>query len=181
MQGCECRTPTSAPLGTREKVAMQPRSGQFVGIDVGKFELAVALHPGGPTFTVANTATGHAQVLRRLGPEPAAIVLEATGRYHRAVHAALVAARLPAAVINPSRLHGFRVSEGVQAKTDGLDAEILARFAEQKRPAPTPLPSAARLQVTEAVRYRDFLVTQKQAFVNRRAEMSPHCAAATTR
>ena len=50
--------------------------------------------------------------------------------------------------INPGRLHGFRISEGIQAKTDGLDAEILARFAEQKRPDPTPLPSATQVQVT---------------------------------
>jgi transposase len=150
---------------------MHPPSGQVVGIDVGKFAVAVALRPAGTTFTVANTALGHTQLLRRLGADPAAIVLEATGRYHRAVHAALVTAQFPAAVINPSRLHGFRVSEGVQAKTDGLDAELLARFAEQKRPAPTPLPSAARVQLADAVRYRDFLVTQKQAFANRRQEM----------
>lgn len=150
---------------------MHPASGQCVGIDVGKFELAVALRPAGTAFRVTNTARGHAQLLRRLGPAPASIVLEATGRYHRAVHAVLVAAHLPAAVINPSRVHGFRISEGIQAKTDGLDAEILARFAEQKRPAPTPLPSAARVQVTDAVRYRDFLVTHKQAFANRQAEM----------
>jgi len=150
---------------------MHPASGQFVGIDVGKGELAVALRPAGVTFTVANTARGHAQLRRRIGPDPASIVLEATGRYHRALHTALVTANLPAAVINPSCLHGFRISEGIRAKTDGLDAELLARFAEQKRPAPTPLPSAARVQLTDAVRYRDFLVTQKQAFVNRQAEM----------
>jgi transposase len=155
------------------EVIMQPTPGQFVGIDVGKLELAVALRPAGITFTVANTATGHREVRRRIGPAPASIALEATGRYHRALHAALVMAHLPAAVVNPSRIHHFRRSEGIQAKTDGLDAEVLARFAEQKRPEPTPLPSAAQVQLTEAVRYRDFLVTQKQAFVNRRAEMPP--------
>ena len=152
---------------------MHPASGQFVGIDVGKFELAVAVRPSGLAFTVRNTASGHAQLRRRIGADPAAIVLEATGRYHRAVHAALVTAHLPVAVINPSRLHGFRLSEGVQAKTDGLDAEILARFAEQKRPQPTPLPNPARAELGEWVRSRDFLVTQQQAFANRRREMPP--------
>lgn len=152
---------------------MHPPSGQFVGIDVGKYELAVALRPAGVTFTVPNTAAGHRALRRRIGAAPASIVLEATGRYHRAVHAALVTAQLPAAVINPARLHGFRVSEGVQAKTDGLDAEILARFAEQKRPAPTPLPSPARVALTDWVRSRDFLVAQQQAFANRQREMPP--------
>jgi transposase len=155
----------------RSEVIMQPAPGQFVGIDVGKNEVAVALRPAGIAFTVANSARGHAQLRRRIGDAPASIVLEATGRYHRALHAALVTANLPAAVVNPARVHGFRISEGIQAKTDGLDAEILARFAEQKRPVPTPLPRAAQIQLTDAVRYRDFLVTQKQAFANRQAEM----------
>jgi transposase len=146
---------------------------QFVGIDVGKFELAVALRPAGVAFTVANTATGHTELMRRIGPAPASIVLEATGRYHRALHGALVTAQLPVTVVNPSRIHGFRIGEGIQAKTDGLDAEILARFAEQKRPDPTPLPSPARAALTEWVRTRDFLVVQRHAFENRQQEMPP--------
>lgn len=150
---------------------MHLASGQFVGIDVGKVELAVAVRPAGIAFTVANSASGHAELVRRIGPAPVSIVLEATGRYHRALHAALVTAALPAAVINPSRIHGFRLSEGIQAKTDGLDADVLARFAEQKRPEPTPLPTPAQIHLTETVRERDFLVTQKQAFVNRMAEL----------
>ncbi|MBA3895380.1 MAG: transposase [Gemmatimonadales bacterium] len=152
---------------------MPPGPNHFVGIDVGKRELAVAVRPAGPVFTVTNTAQGHAHLLRRIGPDPACIVLEATGRYHRPLHTTLITAGLPVTVINPSRLHGFRLSEGVQAKTDGLDAEILARFAEQKRPAPTPLPSPARVELGDWVRTRDFLVTQREAFTNRRAEMPP--------
>lgn len=151
---------------------MHPPAGQYVGIDVGKHELAVAVRPAGIAFVVPNTAQGFASLLRRIGPAPASIVLEATGRYHRALHTTLITAAAPAAVINPSRIHGFRISEGIQAKTDGLDADILARFAEQKCPAPTPLPTLTRLQVTDLVRERDFLVSQKHAFTNRRDDLT---------
>ena len=150
---------------------MQPVPIQFVGIDVGKTELAVVIQPAGIRGTFPNTARGHRHLLKHLGPEPACIVLEATGRYHRAVHQALAAADRPAAVIDPARVHGFRISEGLKAKTDRLDAELLARYAEQKRPAPSPLPSPARTALTDWVRTRDFLLGQRQALLNRQAEM----------
>lgn len=148
---------------------MQPSC--YVGIDVGKFELVVAIRPAGTTFTVPNTRQGYRQLLEQLGPGPRAIVMEATGRYHRALQQALADAGSPAAVVDPARIHGFRISEGIKAKTDGLDADLIARFAEQKQPAPTPLPDPVRTALTEWVRSRDFLVSHKQAFANRLAEM----------
>ena len=152
---------------------MHPAHPQFVGIDVGKHELAVAIQPTGTHFTLPNTVRGHRQLLQRLGAAPACIVLEATGRYHRVLQLALAGADRPAAVIDPARVHGFRISEGIRAKTDGLDADLLARYAAQKQPAPSPLPSPTRTALADWVRSRDFLVSQRQALVNRRAEMPP--------
>lgn len=144
----------------------------FVGIDVGKYELVVAIEPEGRTVTVRNTAQGWRQLIQQV-PPASCIVLEATGRYHRGVTRALDRAGLAPAVINPARIHAFRRSEGRAAKTDGLDAALLARFADQKRPAPAVLPSPARVQLAEWVRYRDFLVAQCVAVRNRRQEVPP--------
>lgn len=142
----------------------------FVGIDVGNQELVVAVRPAGPAFVVRNTPQGWRSLIHRLAA-PTCIVLEATGRYHRGVTRALDRAGLTPAVINPARIHAFRRSEGWAAKTDGLDAELLARFAEQKRPSPWVVPSAACARLAEWVRYRDFLVTMQVACRNRRQEM----------
>ena len=149
---------------------MRCAAEHFVGIDVGKQELVVAIQPEGRTFTVRNTPQGWRHLVRQVAPS-GCIVLEATGRYHRGVTRALDRAGLTPAVINPARIHAFRRSEGLTAKTDGLDAELLARFAAQKRPAPTVLPSAACARLAEWVRYRDVLVTMQVALRNRRQEL----------
>lgn len=143
----------------------------WVGIDVGKRERVVAIRPGGRTFTVRNTPKGWREMRGQLGPAPAGIVLEATGRYHRGGTRALDRAGLAVAVINPARIHAFRRSEGLAARTDGLDADLLARFAEPKRPVPTGLPSPAREQLAKLVTCRAFLVGQRVALTNRRQEM----------
>lgn len=145
-----------------------------VGIDVSKATLDVALLPSETTFRVANTVTGWQTLLQRLAVvAPVCIVLEATGRYHRGVTAALAAAGMPPAVINPSWTHAFARSEGRRAKTDRGDARLLARYAAQKRPPPTPVPTATTRQLADLASYRDDLVGMRTMEKNRLAGMEP--------
>lgn len=116
----------------------------FVGLDVAKAHVDVAVRPGGEQWRVANDEAGLAELvprLRTLGP--ALIVAEATGGFERAAIAALAASGLPVVVANPRQVRDFARATGQLAKTDQLDAGILALFAERVRPAPRPLPDAA--------------------------------------
>lgn len=135
-----------------------PARPHFVGIDVSKATLDVAILPGETTFQVPNDATGWAVLLTRLPAEGAlTIVLEATGAYHRGVTLALAGAGHPPAVVNPERTHAFIRSEGVRAKTDRIDAGLLARFGQQKQPAPSPVRPANARQLAELVACREDL------------------------
>lgn len=116
----------------------------FVGIDVAKAELVVTSRPSLTRWTVANTAAGIADLIaqvRELAPE--LIVLEATGGYERDVVAALFAADLPAVVVNPRQVRAFAKATGQLAKTDRIDADVLALFAERVRPVWRPLADEA--------------------------------------
>jgi transposase len=115
----------------------------FVGIDVAKAELVVAVHPSHEHWTVANEERGVRTLVDRLvALGPTLIVLEATGGYELLGVAALGAAGLPVVVANPRHVRDFARATGQLAKTDRLDAELLARFAERVRPAIRPLPTA---------------------------------------
>jgi transposase len=115
----------------------------FVGIDVAKAELVVAIHPTNERWAVANDERGvHTLVERLRAVAPTLIVLEATGGYELLGIAALVAAGLPVVVANPRQVRDFARSTGQLAKTDRLDADILAVFAERVRPAVRPLADA---------------------------------------
>lgn len=115
----------------------------FVGIDVAKAELVVAVHPGDARWTVANDERGVRTLVERLRETaPTLIVLEATGGYELLCAAALAAGELPAVVANPRQVRDFARATGQLAKTDRLDADILARFAEQVRPAVRTMPTA---------------------------------------
>lgn len=114
----------------------------FVGIDVAKDVLDVALRPSGAHWSVANSEPGIAHLLQQLAsPAPTLIVLEATGGYERAVVGALAAAQLPVVVANPRQVRELARASGQLAKTDTLDAGILALFAERVRPEIRPLPA----------------------------------------
>jgi transposase len=114
----------------------------FVGIDVSKDHLDVACRPGA-AWRAANDDGGIAATAARLaGLGPACVVLEATGGYEAPAVAALAAAGLPVVVINPRQARRFAEVVGAAAKTDRIDAAVLARFAEQIRPEPRPLPGA---------------------------------------
>src|SRR6516164_6885508 len=111
----------------------------FVGIDVSKARLDVATRPGGAAFRVANDPAGLAELVGRLGPlSPALVVVEATGGYELPAVAALQAAGIPVAAINPRQARDFAKGTGRLAKTDRIDAAALAHFAEAVRPEPRP-------------------------------------------
>jgi transposase len=113
----------------------------FIGIDVAKRELEIAERPSGARWTAANDATGLAAVVGRLRERGVVrIVVEPTGGYEVAVVAALSAAGLPVVVVNARQVRDFARAVGRLAKTDAIDAAMLAYFAQAIRPALRPLP-----------------------------------------
>jgi transposase len=145
----------------------------FVGIDVAKARLDVACRPG-PAWQVANAPAGLAALVDRLVPlGPALVVLEATGGLEVPVAAALAAAGLPVAVVNPRQVRDFARAAGTLAKTDRLDAAVLAHFAEALRPAPRPLPDATARQ------WQDLLARRRQLLELRGMEQNRLATAAT--
>lgn len=140
----------------------------FVGIDVSKARLDVASHPAGPTQSVANNATGIKTLVEQLrAVKPTLIVLEATGGIERSVVRALVAAELPVTVANPRQVRDFAKATGQLAKTDVLDAHILARFAEAVRPALRPLPDEMTLELRALIGRRRQITEMLTAEKNR--------------
>lgn len=120
----------------------EPRSAGYVGIDVAQATLEVAT-TAGPTLQVANDPAGHAALVAWLAPQGVRlVVLEATGGYERAAVAALSAAGVPLVVVNPRQVRDFARATGQLAKTDRIDAQVLARFGERLQPAPRPVSDA---------------------------------------
>lgn len=150
-------------------------SDTYVGIDVSKATLDVAITPTGPPpWTVPNTPTGRTALVTALRAHPPVlIVLEATGGYETAAVSALALAGLPVAVVNPRHVRDFAKALGVLAKTDRLDATVLATFAERVRPAPRPLPDDAQVELRALVTRRGQLVEMRTAEQNRLATARP--------
>jgi transposase len=146
----------------------------FVGIDVAKAQLDIALRPTGTRWAVTNDDAGIASLIPRLQElAPQLIVLEATGSYQRAVVAALAAAGLPVAVVNPRQARDFAKATGQLAKTDALDARALAHFAEAVRPMPRPLPDAQANELRALLARRRQLVAMRTAEQNRLGSAPP--------
>ncbi len=142
----------------------------FVGIDVAKAELVVALRPEGTQWTVPQTEAGWtALALKLQALAPALVLLEATGGLEVPVAGTLATAGLPVAVVNPRQVRDFAKATGILAKTDGVDAHVLARFAEAVRPAPRPLPDAATRALEALVTRRRQLVEMLTEEQNRLA------------
>ncbi|OQW36761.1 MAG: transposase [Nitrospira sp. SG-bin1] len=141
----------------------------FVGIDVSKAQLDVAQRPGG-RFTVPNTEAGVTQLLARLAAEPPTlIVLEATGGVELPLTGALATAGLPVVVVNPRQIRDFAKATGQLAKTDALDAQVLAHFADVVRPEPRRLPDAQTQELAALVTRRRQLIEMLTAEKNRLA------------
>jgi transposase len=127
----------------------------FVGIDVSKDRLDVHLRPSGQAFAVPRDGPGFDQLLTRLRADPPAlVVLEATGGFELTVAAAIAGAGLPLAVVNPRQIRDFARATGRLAKTDRLDAQAIALFAERIRPEPRPLLDATAQALAELVARR---------------------------
>jgi transposase len=145
----------------------------YVGIDVSAAQLDVAVYEG-PIRSHRNDASAIAGLVAELrGAGATLVVLEATGVYHRAVTSALVAAHVPVAVVNPRQVREFARSTGQLAKTDRLDAAILARFAAVVRPPPRPVPDAATQELVALLERRRQLVEMLTAEKNRLAVARP--------
>jgi transposase len=115
-----------------------------VGIDVSKAELAIASYPTEERWTSRTTPEAIEEVVRRLAAlQPTVIVVEATGGYEMAVVAACAAVPLPVAVVNPRQVRAFAQALGRTAKTDAIDAHVLALFGARVQPAPRAVPDAA--------------------------------------
>ena len=147
---------------------MTPSADRFVGIDVSKHHLDVALRPSDERWTTPNTSDAFGPLVKRLkARQPTLIVLEATGGLETAVVAELAYAGLPVAVVNPKRVREFARASGQLAKTDQLDADVLAHFAEAIRPPVRPLPSAESDQLAALVTRRRQVLDMLTAERNR--------------
>ena len=140
----------------------------FVGIDVSKHQLDVAVRPTGERWTVANAPDAFGSLIKRVKAlHPTLIVLEATGGLEAAVVAELAYAGLRVAVVNPKRVREFARASGQLAKTDQLDAAVLAHFAEAIRPPVRPLPTAESDRLAALVTRRRQILDMLTAERNR--------------
>jgi transposase len=130
----------------------------FVGIDISKASLDLAVLPGDCSFSVPNDDNGIKQAISKLAllGQPRAVLMEATGGLERRLLAALAAVGLPVIAVNPRNVRDFAKSLGLLAKTDRIDARVLALFAERVRPACRPLPDE------ETRTLQDLIVRRRQ-------------------
>jgi transposase len=157
---------------------MEQPAETFVGIDISKTHLDVAVYAQPQTWQFENTDAGIAALLAHLGTlQPTLVVLEATGGFELLLVAALLAAQLPVAVTNPRRVRNFARATGKLAKTDRLDAQMLAHFAAVLRPTPRPLPTVEEEQLTALLTRRrqivDMLTVEKNRLHTVRPTMRP--------
>jgi transposase len=141
---------------------------RFVGIDVAKAALDVFIGSAGTAFTVANDEVGIKDLVRQLVPADL-VILEATGGLETPVASALAAAGIAVAIVNPRQVRDFARATGRLAKTDRLDAEVLARFGEAVRPEARPLADQQAKALEALVTRRRQLVEMLTAEKNRRA------------
>jgi transposase len=147
---------------------MTGQTSIYVGIDVSKGRLDVAVGEQGEFWNVANDEKGIAKLAERMKEvQPELIVLESTGGLELPVMAELYASQMPVALVNPGRVREFAKSIGLLAKTDKLDARLLARFAEAVRPMLTHLPDEQEQRLIALVTRRRQLIEMLVAEQNR--------------
>ena len=146
----------------------------YVGIDVAKARVDVAVRPSGDVWSIDYDDTGIEGLVVRLQTlAPAAVVLEATGGLEVPLVSALAAAALPVAVVNPRQVRDFAKATGRLAKTDALDAQVLAHFAEAVRPALRQLRDADTQELNALTTRRNQVVTMLVAEKNRLSRAIP--------
>ncbi len=140
----------------------------YVGIDVAKDRVDVAVRPGGDMWCVDYDEGGISELVSCLQTaEPAAVLLEATGGLEMPLVSALAAAALPVVVVNPRQVRDFAKATGKLAKTDALDAQVLAHFAEAVRPPVRPLRDEDTQELSAFTTRRNQLMTMLVAEKNR--------------
>lgn len=140
----------------------------YIGIDVSKDRLDVAVGGSAQGLSVENTEAGIEALLKHLqGLDPVLIVMEATGGYERLCAAMLAAGGLALSVVNPRQVRDFAKSKGILAKTDRLDARVLALFGEAIKPEPRALPDAQQQLLDELMLRRRQIVAGLVAEKNR--------------
>jgi transposase len=141
---------------------MEPsRQQQVVGLDVSKAWLDGYVPTGGRRFRVRNDPAGIGELVRKLdGSTGWLVVMEASGGYERTAHGTLTAQGVPAAIVNPKRVRDFAKASGLLAKTDQVDARLIARYGAVMRPAATPAPDLARAELREILAGRRQLVAE---------------------
>ena len=140
----------------------------FIGIDIAKDTIDISVLPSGESWTVGTTPTELPETVDRLAAlKPTNIVMEATGGYETRLAASLATAGLPVAVINPRQVRDFARALGILAKTDAIDAHVLALFAEKVQPECRPLPTDDEHALKELLTRRRQLVDMRTAESNR--------------
>lgn len=138
--------------------------GTYVGIDVSKDRLDVHVLPQGEAFCVSRNGKGLADLVERLRPfAPSLVAIEATGGFESTAAAAIAGACLPLAVINPAQIRHYASALGKRAKTDSVDAYVIARFAADVKPEPRPLPDEMTQLLADLVARRRQIVEMLQA------------------
>jgi transposase len=144
-----------------------------VGIDVSKDRLDVHVLPSEEAWAVSRDADGLAELCRRLAGMSGVVALEATGGYENIVAASLSSASLPLVVVNPAQVRAFAKALGQRAKTDPIDARVIARFAEATKPMVRPLPDQATRMLADLLGRRrqivEMMASESQRL--RRSEM----------
>jgi transposase len=131
----------------------------IVGIDVSKDRLDVHVLPSREAFWVTRQGEGLVELVQRLLPlKPMLVAVEATGGYEATTAAAVAAAGLPLVVVNPAQVRAFAQALGKRAKTDPIDAEVIARFVQAVRPEPRPLPDETAQLVADLLARRRQIV-----------------------
>jgi transposase len=151
--------------------------------NVSKDRLDVAVRPSGEVFAVERNAEGLEQLAQRLrGLLPQIVALEATGGFETIAAAALAAANLPVVVVNPAQVRAFAKAIGQRAKTDPIDAAVIAHFAEATRPQVRPLPDEATRLLADLVARRRQIVEMMVAERQRQKRLTiPHLRESITR
>lgn len=140
----------------------------YVGVDVSKDRLDIHVRPSGEAFAVARDGDGLEALVARLQElGPALIAVEATGGFETVVTAALGGAGLPVVVVNPAQVRSYAKAVGTRAKTDPIDAEVIARFAEATKPAFRPLPDEETQRLADMIARRRQIITMIVAEKNR--------------
>ena len=149
-------------------------AGAYVGIDVAKTNIDIAVRPGGRVWQASYDAAGIDELISQsVSLTPTTVLLEATGGLEAPLAAALAAAALPVAVVNPRQVRDFAKATGQLAKTDVLDAQVLAHFAEAVRPPIRPLRDADTQELNTLTTRRSQLMTMLVAEKNRLGRATP--------